>query len=190
MTMPLDGIRVLDLSHMLPGPYCTMVLADMGAEVLKVENPNGGDSFRTRKPLAKEEGTAYLMLNRNKKSMKLNLRSNEGREIFLQMVQAYDVILEQCRPGVVRRLGIDYETVRKINPGIVYCSLSGYGQTGPYRDMPGHDINYLSISGLLETIGVYDGPPVIPGIQIGDIGGGALWSALAIVIALVGTGEE
>jgi crotonobetainyl-CoA:carnitine CoA-transferase CaiB-like acyl-CoA transferase len=186
MKMPLQGIKVLDLSHMLPGPYCTMILADMGAEVLKVENPNGGDSFRNRKPFVKQEGTAYLMLNRNKKSIKLDLRTDEGKEIFLKLAEEYDVILEQFRPGVVKRLGIDYDTVSNRNRGIVYCSLSGYGQDGPYRDMPGHDINYLSISGLLDTIGVYKGAPVIPGIQIGDIGGGSLWAALSIVIALLG----
>lgn len=182
---PLEGIRVLDLTHMLPGPFCTMALADMGAEVIKVENPRGGDSFRHRAPLMKEEGTAFLMLNRNKKSVIADLKTDEGRAFFMKLAATSDVIIEQYKPGTPAKLGIGYDNVIEHNPGIIYCSLTGYGQTGPYVDMPGHDINYLSLSGVLDTIGAENGAPAIPGIQIADIGGGAQWALSSILIALL-----
>lgn len=181
---PLEGIRVLDLTHMLPGPFCTMLLADMGAEVIKVENPHGGDGFRGRAPYLKHEGTAFLMLNRNKKSVIVDLKDESGRKFFMDMAESADVVIEQFKPGTVDRLGVGYEDVRKRNPSIVYCSLTGYGQTGPYSDMPGHDINYLSLSGVLDTIGAEGGSPTLPGIQIADIGGGAQWALASILLAL------
>lgn len=181
---PLEGIRILDLSHMLPGPFCTMLLADMGAEVIKVENPKGGDSFRGRVPHLKNEGTAFLMLNRNKNSVIVDLKDEEGREFFMRLAESADVILEQFKPGTTEKLGIGYEAVSKRNPSIIYCSLSGYGQSGPYVDMPGHDVNYLSLSGVLDTIGQEGQTPAIPGIQIADIGGGAQWTLAAIMFAL------
>lgn len=186
MPMPLAGIRVLDLSRLLPGPFCSQILADMGAEVLKVEDTGPGDYMRELGPINKEVSIWYLTLNRNKKSLKLNLRTAEGKEIFMKLAREYDVILEQFRPGVTDKLGVGYADVKKINPGIVYCSLTGYGQDGPYRDMAGHDLNYLSLTGILDAIGVRQGPPVIPGIQLADIGGGGFWAAIAILIALIG----
>lgn len=185
MTKPLEGIRILDLSHMLPGPFCTMALADMGAEVIKVENPNGGDSFRSRKPLKRSEGTAFLMLNRGKRSVVADLKDPEGREFFLKLVETADVVLEQFKPGTARKLGIDYTAVAERNPSIIYCSLSGYGQNGAYADMPGHDINYLSMSGVLDTIGSEGSAPVIPGVQIADVGGGAQWALVSILLGLL-----
>jgi len=184
MKLPLEGIRVLDLSHMLPGPFSTMMLADMGAEVIKIEPPKGGDSFRMRKPFINKEGSAFMMVNRGKKSCVIDLRSPEGHEEFMELVKTADVLLEQYRPGVVNRLGIDYESVRAVNPGIVYLSLSGFGQDGPYRDMPGHDINYLSIAGILDTIGKKDGPPAIAGIQIADLCG-AQWAMTSVLLGLM-----
>ncbi|OPX84817.1 MAG: Formyl-coenzyme A transferase [Pelotomaculum sp. PtaB.Bin104] len=186
MTMPLKGIRVLDLSRLLPGPFCSMILADMGAEVLKIEDTDRGDYMRQTGTINKKESMYFLSLNRNKKSMKLNLKSEYGKEIFNKLVQQYDVILEQFRPGVMERLGLGYDDLKKINPKIIYCSLTGYGQYGPYRDMAGHDINYLSITGVLDSIGIRNGPPVIPGIQFADIAGGSLWAAIGILIAIVG----
>ena len=126
---------MLDLSHMLPGPYCTMLMADMGAEVIKVERPESGDSFRYRDPKIDGVGAAFLMVNRGKKSCALDLRSEQGLKDFMQLAKSADVIIEQYRPGVTKRLGIDYESVSRVNPDLVYCSISGYGQTGPYRDM-------------------------------------------------------
>ncbi len=184
MKLPLEGIRILDLSHMLPGPFGTMMLADMGAEVIKIEPPGGGDGFRMRKPLVNKEGSAFLMLNRGKKSCVLDLRSEEGLSGFMELALTADVILEQYRPGVADRLGISYAAVKKVNSGIIYCSLSGYGQDGPYRDMPGHDINYLSISGILDTVGKKGGPPSLPGVQIADMCG-AQWSIISVLMALM-----
>jgi len=180
MKMPLDGIRILDLSRLLPGPYATMALGDMGADVLKVEDTGAGDYFRTT------QYPSYMMLNRNKKSMTLNLKSSEGKEIFLKLAQKYDVILEQFRPGVMQKMGLGYEDIKKVNPGIVYCSLSGYGQYGPYRNLVGHDVNYLGTSGILNAIKQEDGKPVIPGVYLGDLCGGAQWTVIAILTALLG----
>lgn len=183
--MPLADLRILDLSRLLPGPLCSMILADMGAEVLKIEDTKLGDYMRTMGTIINKDSAEFLMLNRNKKSMKLNLQSDAGKEIFLQLAAEYDVILEGFRPGVMDRLGVGYEDVKKVNSKIIYCSLTGYGQSGPYKNMAGHDANYLSIAGVLDSIGIRDGSPVIPGVQIGDVGGGSLWAALAILIAWI-----
>jgi len=184
MKLPLEGVRVLDLSHMLPGPFCTMMLADMGAEVIKIESPKGGDGFRMREPFINKEGSAFMMLNRSKKSCVLDLRSIEGHDAFMELAKTADVVLEQFRPGVVTRLGIDYKAVSAANPGIVYLSLSGFGQDGPYVDMPGHDINYLSISGILDTIGKSDSPPAIAGVQIADLCG-AQWAIISVLLGIL-----
>lgn len=186
MVMPLEGIRVLDLSRLLPGPFCSMILADMGAEVLKIEDTERGDYMRQTGVINKMESMYFLGLNRNKKSMKLNLKLEHGKEIFIKLVQKYDVILETFRPGVMERFGLGYDVLKEINPKIIYCSLTGYGQYGPYRDMAGHDVNYLSITGVLDSIGIRNGPPVIPGIQFADIAGGSLWAAIGILIAVLG----
>ena len=180
----LKGVKVLDLSRLLPGPYCTLMMADYGAEVIKIEEPGQGDYIRWRKPAIEGIGARHLTINRNKKSIELNLKTNEGKEIFKKMAANADVILESFRPGVMDRLGLGYEEISKINEGIVYCSLTGYGQTGPYRNLPGHDINYLGYSGILGLIGEKDGKPIVPGVQIADIGGGALMALSGICMAL------
>ena len=167
----LKGVKVLDLSRLLPGPYCTLMMADYGAEVIKIEEPGQGDYIRWRTPAIEDIGARHLTINRNKKSIELNLKTDEGKEIFKKLAADADVILESFRPGVMDRLGLGYEEISKINEGIVYCSLTGYGQTGPYRNLPGHDINYIGYSGILGLIGEKDGKPIVPGVQIADIGG-------------------
>ncbi len=169
----LNGIRVLDLSRMLPGPYCSMILADHGAQVIAIEDKK----FQA-------DGLFFSDLNRNKRHMSLNLKSPDGLEIFFRLAENADVILEGFRPGVVQRLGVDYQAVQKINPRIIYCSISGYGQTGPLRERAGHDVNYLSTAGVLSLIGEKDRPPAIPGVQIADIGGGGMNAAVGILLAL------
>jgi len=181
---PLSGVLVLDLSRLLPGPYCTMLLADMGAEVVKVETPRIGDYARFLPPEV-GLGGLFAAVNRNKKSIALNYRNPRGKEVFLRLAQTADVILEGFRPGVVDRMGIGYEAVRAVNPKVIYCSLSGYGQSGPYRDRAGHDPNYLSVAGLLGLNGAAGGPPILPGAPIADLAGGML-AAIAILGALVG----
>jgi crotonobetainyl-CoA:carnitine CoA-transferase CaiB-like acyl-CoA transferase len=184
MVGALEGIRVLDLTRLLPGPYCSMLLADLGAEVLKIEEPSQGDTMRLRKPFLKKESMQYLILNRNKRSLTLNLKTLKAKEIFHDLARASDVILESFRPGVVDRLGIGYERLKEVNPKIVYCSITGYGQDGPYRDVPGHDINYLGISGILSMTGQRGGPPTVPGLPIADVGGG-LFAAFAVLAGII-----
>lgn len=190
MNLPLEGIKVLDLSTMLPGPFCTMILADFGAEVIKVEAVKGGDLFRGGVPKIEDTGGAFFQVNRNKKSITLNLKSDEGKEIFYKLAKDADVVIEQYRPGVVKKLGVDYETIRAINPKIIYCSLSGYGQTGPYRLLSGHDLNYISYAGILGLTARKGQTPTIPGVQIADIGGGALYAAIGILLALMGVKQN
>ncbi len=185
LNMPLGGIKVLDLTRLLPGPFCSLLLADFGAEVIKIEQPGQGDYIRWYPPLVKDTSGIFLLLNRNKKSLTLNLRTEKGREIFYRLAQEADVILEGFRPGVAKKLGIDYETVQEINPRVVYCSVSGYGQDGPYADRPGHDINYIGYAGVLGITGRARGTPVVPGVQIADIGGGALMAAIGVLLALM-----
>ncbi|MFQ5458041.1 MAG: CaiB/BaiF CoA transferase family protein [Myxococcota bacterium] len=184
MAGPLSGVKILDLSRLLPGPFCTLMLADMGAEVVKVEDPNGGDYGRWAPPLLGNLSSHFHALNRNKKSIALNLKQAEGVSLFLHLVKKFDVVIEQFRPGVMDRLGVGYQEVRKANPRIVYCSLSGYGATGPYRDRAGHDLNYMGIAGAASITGPRGGPPVVPGVQVGDIGGGALMCAIGVLAAL------
>ncbi|MFN8638562.1 MAG: CoA transferase [Dehalococcoidia bacterium] len=189
--MTLEGVRVLDLSRLAPGPFCTMLLADLGADVLMIEGPaeivsRGAQPAATAgRRTGNEWRRGYNALRRNKRSMILNLREQEGRDIFYRLCEDFDVIIEGFRPGVVQRLGVDYDTVAKINPKLVYCSLSGYGQTGPYRDMVGHDINYISIGGALGLIGRPGVPPAIPQNILGDFAGGGLMAAFSIVAALL-----
>ncbi len=170
----LAGITVLDLSRLLPGPCCSMILADHGARVIAIEDKRfiADDLFITT-------------VNRNKEHMSLNLKTLEGKEIFFRLVERADVLLEGFRPGVVHRLDIDYDTVCKINSQIIYCSITGYGQTGPCRDRAGHDVNYLAYSGVLDLLGEPDRPPSIPGVQIADIAGGGMNAAIGILLALV-----
>ena len=169
----LAGVRVLDLSRLLPGPYCSMLLADHGAEVISIEDRR-----------FESDDLFFSSLYRNKKHLSLNLKSEEGKKIFSQLADRCDVLIEGFRPGVAARLGIDYDTIHQRFPAIVYCSISGYGQTGPWADKAGHDINYLGASGILDLIGPAGGPPSIPGIQIADIGG-SLNAVIGILLALL-----
>ncbi len=183
---PLEGIKVLDLTRLLPGPYGTMLLADLGAEVIKIEEPERGDYARWNPPQIGGAGSRHLLLNRNKKSMTLNLKASEGRDLLLKMVeQGADVLIEQFRPGVMDRLGVGYKDLEKVNPRIIYCSLTGYGQSGPYRDLAGHDLNYIGLGGILGLTGQKGGAPVIPGIQIADLIGGGLYAVIGVLTALV-----
>lgn len=187
MSLPLEGMRVLDLTRLLPGPYCTMLLADMGADVIKVEDTAGGDYLRFSPPITSSGMSVHFhVVNRNKRSVALDLKKKEGRELLMELAGGWaDVLVEQFRPGVMERLGLGYDTVREVNPSIVYCSITGYGQDGPYRDLAGHDINYLGYGGVLACTGEKDGPPVICGVQIADLGGGGMFGALSILMAYV-----
>lgn len=185
---PLEGIKILDLSRLAPGPFCSMMLGDLGADVLLVEAPADGKlaaaipGMRGGDP---EAAAAYNMMGRNKRSIVLNLREPEAREIFYTLAASADVVLEGFRPGVVKRLGVDYETLKERNERLVYCSLSGFGQTGPYSQLVGHDINYISIGGALGMIGWPDTPPAIPVNVIADFAGGGMHAAFAILAALL-----
>ena len=186
MYQPLAGIKILDCTRLLPYQYCTMLLGDLGAEVLKVEEPREGDYGRWGDGARTYESDAFVMANRNKKSMKLNLKHDKGKEILKKLAVEYDVLIESFRPGVMDRLGVGYEDMKQVNPAIIYCSTTGFGQTGPYRRMVGHDINYLGYSGILAWTGEHTGRPVVPGIPIGDMAGGGLVTAMAVLSALVG----
>jgi alpha-methylacyl-CoA racemase len=192
--LPLAGIRVLDLSRLLPGGFCSLLLADFGAEVLKVEDTGMGDYIRWSPPYHEgaeqsAKSALFLALNRNKRSIRLDLKHERGREVLLALVREHDVVLESFRPGVLDRLGVGYERMREANPGIVYCAISGYGQSGPKRDASGHDMNYLGLVGLLGLTGERDldgmpAPPIQAAGQIADLGGGALMAAFGILAAL------
>lgn len=181
--MALAGIRILDLSRLLPGPYCTMLMADFGAEVIKIEEPGRGDYSRSFPPFLKDFGYWHLQLNRNKKSVALDLKSEAGRSAFLELVKTADVVVESYRPGVLTRLGIDYETASRINPKIIYCSLSGYGSRGPLAGQADHDIGYVSLAGITAMSGEENGKPAIPGVLMADMNA-AVSAGMAIMIAL------
>jgi crotonobetainyl-CoA:carnitine CoA-transferase CaiB-like acyl-CoA transferase len=185
----LEGIGVLDLSRLLPGGFCSLLLADFGADVLKVEDTGMGDYVRWAPPYyegAQESARSapFLALNRGKRSIRIDLKHPEGREVLLALVREADVVLESFRPGVLDRLGVGYDVMRDVNPRIVYCAITGYGQDGPNRDRSGHDMNYLGLVGLLGLSGEPDGPPVQAAGQIADLGGGALMAAFGILAAL------
>ena len=183
-TLPLEGIRILDLSRLLPGPYLTQLLADLGAEVIKVETPLAGDYARLAPP-EMGLGNLYETINEGKKSLALNYRNPCGRELFLKLAGTADVILEGFRPAAADKYGIGYEAVRAVKPDIVYCSLSGYGQEGPYQQRAGHDLNYLAIGGAVSLNGRPAERPLPYGVPVADLGGGML-AAIAILGALVG----
>ena len=189
MPTALQGIKVVDLSRMAPGPFCTMALGDLGADVIRVEEPGGGRMARERAGSVNESEArrraAFNALNRNKRSIALNLKHPGAQEALHRLVEDADVFVEGFRPGVVSRLGCDYETLKEINPRLVYCSLSGYGQDGPYSNLVGHDINYISVGGALGVIGQVDGPPTIPYNIIADYAGGGFHAAMAILAALM-----
>jgi len=184
MQQALEGIRILDLSRMLPGPYCSMMLADLGAEVIKVEEPTIGDPTRRSPPIIDGQSAPFAQVNRNKKSIAIDLKKPEGRDVFLKLASAADCVLEQFRPGVVDRLGINYTAVSEVNPRIVYCALTGFGQDGPHRERSGHDLNYLALSGVLGLTTDDRGKPVVPGVQVADLAGGMI-AGFAILAALL-----
>lgn len=183
MPMALEGIKVLDLTKLGPGPFCTMMLADLGADVIKVEAPVDPNA-----PASAEDQmeAANKALNRNKRSIVLNLKSEDAKAVFFKIAQKADIIVEGFRPGVVKRLGIDYETIKKVNQGIVYCSISGYGQDGPYKMLPGHDLNYIALTGALAAMGPEKGGKFgVPLNLVADFGGGTMHAVVGILAALV-----
>jgi alpha-methylacyl-CoA racemase len=179
----LDGVRVLDLTRLLPGPIASLVLADLGATVDKLEDPNGGDYARVSGPPIAGQSALFHALNRGKRSIILDLKNPAGVEALRQLVPHYDVLFEQFRPGVLERLGVGHQTLLEINPRLIVCALTGYGQSGPLRNRAGHDLNYLARAGLLGIQGPASGLPQIPGFQLADVSGG-LWSVIAILAAL------
>jgi crotonobetainyl-CoA:carnitine CoA-transferase CaiB-like acyl-CoA transferase len=189
----LDGVRILDLSRLLPGGFASLLLADLGADVIKVEDTGMGDYVRWAPPYYGDEshqqlGTRsalYLALNRGKRSIRLDLKSEAGRDAFLRLAADADVVLESFRPGVLDKLGVGYERLRETNPRIVYCAITGYGLDGPNVTRAGHDTNYLALNGLLGLTGAADGPPVSSAGQVADLGGGGLMAVFGILAALV-----
>lgn len=179
---PLQDILVLDLTRLLPGPLCSLMLADLGATIYKIEPPEGGDYTRWYPPIRNQMSGGFAALNRNKRSLVLDLKSTEGVEVVRRMISRVDVLLEGFRPGVMQRLGLDYETLHTQHPRLIYGSISGYGQDGPLAHRAGHDINYLARTGVLSLLGQADGPPVVPGIQIADVTGGS-WMGVSHVLA-------
>lgn len=189
MSLPLAGLKVLDFTTLLPGPYATQLLADMGAEVLRIESPTRPDLVKLMPPFV-GEGTAkvsaaHATLNRNKQSMAIDLKHEDAKEIIHKLLPEYDIVIEQFRPGVMQRLGLDFASLKKIQPKLIYCSITGYGQTGPLKDRAGHDINYLALSGLASFSGRKETGPVLSGTQIADIAGGSHHAAMAIMAAVI-----
>ncbi len=180
---PLKGIRVLDLSRVLAGPYCSMTLSDLGAEVIKVEIPGRGDDTRAFPPFLEGESSYYLSLNRGKKSLTLNLKDEKGVEVLHRLVKKCDVVLENFRPGVTKRLGVDYDVLKEIKEDLIYCSISSYGQTGPYAARPGYDLIIQGMSGLMGITGEQDRPPVRVGVAVTDLNAG-MYAVIAILSAL------
>lgn len=183
--IPLDGIKVLDFSTLLPGPLATLILAEAGALVIKVERPGRGDEMRSYEPGFGGSSVNFALLNRGKESIEVDLKSPEDRERLRPMVEEADVIVEQFRPGVMDRLGLGYADVSAANPGIVYCSISGYGQTGPRAGVAAHDLNYVTEAGLLGLVSGADGAPVLPPALLADIGGGTYPAVMNILLALI-----
>jgi len=186
---PLRGIRVLDLSRVLAGPFCSMTLADLGAEVIKVEMPGTGDDTRAYPPFIGKESSYFMSANRNKKSITIDLKEREGQEILHRLASRCDVVIENFRPGVTSRLAADYETLHRINPRLIYCSISSFGQTGPYSEKPGYDLIIQGMGGLMGITGEPDGPPVRIGVAITDLGAG-MWATIAILAALQARGRD
>ena len=181
----LSGIRVLDLTRLLPGAFCTMLLADLGADVIKVEPPGSGDYMRFTPPLEDGQSVLFDALNRGKRSIELDLKSQRGKAALLRLVETADVLVEGNRPGVMARLGLGWEILHERNPRIVVCSITGYGQDGPFALRAGHDLNYMATAGALGLNGERNGPPVPLSVQVADIGGGGLQPAVEILAALV-----
>lgn len=191
--LPLVGVRVLDVSQVMAGPYACMLLADLGADVVKVEPPDGGDQTRGAMgfKLKGNDSMGFLNMNRNKRSITLNLKTDAGREVLFRMVKDADILIENYRPGVMKRLGIDYEVLSKLNPALVYASISGFGQTGPWADRPGFDLMAQAMSGVMSVTGYPGGPPVKAGVPVADIGCAlfAIYGVLAAYIGAKATGQ-
>jgi len=181
---PLQGIRILDLTRLYPGPLGTMMLADMGADVIKIEDIKTPDYMRYYPPYLESESAGFIAVNRSKRSLALNLKTKEGVDIFFSLLKTADIVIEQFRPGVLTELGIGYETAKQLKPDIIYISITGYGQTGPYAGDAGHDINYIGYAGILSATGLNKTGPVIPGPQLGDVAGGAYMAMIACLTAL------
>lgn len=185
MSGPLSSLKILDFSTLLPGPFASLLLADMGAEVLRVESPTRMDLLRVLPPHDAGTSTSHAYLNRNKRSIALDLKRPEAVEVVRQLVADYDIVLEQFRPGVMDKLGVGYEALKAINPRLIYVSITGYGQTGPYRDRAGHDINYLALSGIASYTGRRDSGPLPLGVQLADLAGGSLHGVIGLLAAVV-----
>ena len=186
LDLPLEGVRVLDLSRLLPGPFCTLILSDLGASVDKLEDPHVGDYLRVFPPMKNGLSGRFNAINRDKRSICLDLKKPEARDALLRLVENYDVVVESFRPGVMDRLGVGWAALSARNPKLVLCSISGYGQTGPLKDKAGHDLNYISLAGVLGLAGPLDAAPPVPPVQLADLAGGALWGAVGILAALFG----
>ena len=185
MTGPLASLKVLDFSTLLPGPFASLLLADMGAEVLRIESPTRMDLLRVLPPHDRGTSASHAYLNRNKRSLALDLKQAEALEIVRALVKEYDIVLEQFRPGVMERLGLGYEALKAINPKLIYVSITGYGQTGPYKDRAGHDINYLALAGVASYTGREDSGPLPLGVQLADVGGGSLHAVVGLLAAVI-----
>ena len=183
MTKPLDGVTILDLTRLLPGPAATMILANFGADVIKIEEPEKGDYARDGQPRIHGVGASFALLNRGKKSVALNLKDPRGKDTFRRLAATADVLIEGFRPGVMDRLDLGYVQLRKLNPRLIYAALTGYGLDGSYTQTAGHDANYLAMAGVLDLIGPAGGPPNLSGIQIADIAAGALPAVIGILLA-------
>ncbi len=181
---PLEGIKILDLTRLLPGPLATQMMGDMGADIIKIEDYNSPDYTRFFPPQQNGTSIYFLALNRSKRSLGLNLRSETGKEIFFDLIKTADIVIESYRAGVIDKIGIGYEKAKSINPGIIYVSVTGYGQTGPYKDKAGHDLNYIGYSGILGLSGTKE-RPTIPATQIADIAGGSYPTVMACLAALL-----
>ena len=181
---PLQGVRILDLTRLLPGGYATLMMADLGADVIKVEEPGKGDYIRWTPPLVGETSASHIALNRNKRSITLNLKSDEGRAVFLRLAEQADVVIESFRPQVMDRLGIGWAQLSTVNPRLVYCAISGYGQNGPRSQVAGHDANYIGYAGIASITGEEGRRPTLPGVQIGDLAGGGMAAVIAVLSAL------
>ncbi|MDX4986292.1 CaiB/BaiF CoA-transferase family protein [Klebsiella pneumoniae] len=185
MTSALKGLKVLDFSTLLPGPFATLYLADLGAEVIHIESPTRPDLVRLFPPYANGQATSHSYLNRNKQSVTLDLKDPASIAQVKEKISEYDIVVEQFRPGVMQRLGLDYQTLSEINPRLIYCSITGYGQSGTYKDKAGHDINYIALSGIAGHCGRQDSGPPPMGIQIADVAGGSLHAVIGILAAVV-----
>ena len=183
-TRPLDGIQVLDLSRLLPGPYASAMLANFGAEVIKIEKPGEGDYARDGQPQINGKGAVFETINRGKKSVALNLKDDKGKEAFLALAEKADIVLDGFRPGVMEKLDLGYKKLHRLNPKLIYAALTGYGQDGLYSQLAGHDLNYIALGGMLDLIGDADGMPIMPGAQIADVAAGSLPTVIGILLAL------